>query len=93
VPDYIELRRNFVPVAEGAEPDLAAGVLWGRKYGGWLEWPELLDHARVVLLAEAQSGKTEEFKHAAAGLRERGASRLLRHHRATCGWPPQLEPG
>jgi hypothetical protein len=47
-------------------------VLWGRKYGGWLDWPEVLDHARVVLLAEAQSGKTEEFKHAAAGLRETG---------------------
>jgi hypothetical protein len=72
VPDYIELRRNFVPVAEDAEPDLAIGVLWGRKYGGWLNWPEILDHARVVLLAEAQSGKTEEFKHAAAGLREGG---------------------
>ena len=72
MPDYIELRRYFVPVAEGAEPDLSIGALWGRKYGGWLDWPEVLDHARVVLLAEAQSGKTEEFKHAAAGLREGG---------------------
>jgi hypothetical protein len=72
VSDYIELRRNFVPVAEGAEPDLMIGALWGRRYGGWLEWRELLDHARVVLLAEAQSGKTEEFKHAAAGLRDGG---------------------
>jgi hypothetical protein len=72
VPGYIELKRNFVAVAEDVEPNLAIGALWGRKYGGWLDWPEVLDHARVVLLAEAQSGKTEEFKHAAAGLVEGG---------------------
>jgi hypothetical protein len=72
VSDYVDLKRNFVPVAENAEPDLAIGRLWGRRYDGWLDWPEVLDHRRVVLLAEAQSGKTEEFKHAAAGLRERG---------------------
>jgi hypothetical protein len=72
VSNYVDLKRNFVPVAEDAETDLAIGSLWGRKYGGWLDWPELLDHARVVLLAEAQSGKTEEFKHAAAGLRDGG---------------------
>lgn len=70
--DYIELKRNFVPVAQDAEPDLSIGPLWGRKYGGWLDWAEVLDHARVVLLAEAQSGKTEEFKHAALGLRDGG---------------------
>ena len=47
--NYVDLKRNFVPVAEDAETDLAIGSLWGRKYGGWLDWPELLDHARVVL--------------------------------------------
>ncbi len=73
VPNYIELKRNFVAVAENVEPDPAIGWLWGN-YGGWLNWPEVLDHARVVLLAEAQSGKTEEFKHATAGLREGGRS-------------------
>lgn len=70
--DYVDLNRYFVPVAEDAEPDVAVGRVWGRKYGGWLDWPEVLDHARVVLLAEAQSGKSEEFKHTAAGLRDRG---------------------
>jgi hypothetical protein len=39
----------------------------------WLGWPDVLDHPRIVLLAEAQSGKTEEFKHTAAELRDRGA--------------------
>jgi hypothetical protein len=70
--DYVDLKRNFIAIPKDAERDLAIGRLWGRKYGGWLEWPEVLDHERVVLLAEAQSGKTEEFKHTAAGLRERG---------------------
>jgi hypothetical protein len=72
VSDFVELNRSFVPLADDAEPELAIGEVWGRKYGGWLGWAEVLDHARVVLLAEAQSGKTEEFKHAAGGLRERG---------------------
>jgi hypothetical protein len=72
VSDYVDLKRNFVPIAEDAEPELAVGRLWGRRYGGWLDWREVLDHVRVVLLAEAQSGKTEEFKHTAAGLRDRG---------------------
>ncbi len=70
--DYVDLKRNFVPFTEDAEPELAIGRIWGRKYGGWLDWPEVLDHPRVALLAEAQSGKTEEFKHASAGLREGG---------------------
>jgi hypothetical protein len=73
VSDYVDLKRNFVPVAEDAELELAVGQLWGRRYGGWLGWPEVLDHARVVLLAEAQSGKTEEFKHTAAELRDGGS--------------------
>ena len=72
VTDHVELDRNFVPIADDGEPDLAIGGVWGRKYGGWLDWPKVLDHERVVLLAEAQSGKTEEFKHTAAQLRDRG---------------------
>jgi hypothetical protein len=73
VSDYVDLKRNFVPIAEDAEPELDVGRLWGRGYGGWLDWREVLDHARVVLLAEAQSGKTEEFKHTAAELRDLGS--------------------
>jgi hypothetical protein len=72
VPDHVDLKRCFIPVTSDAEPDLAIGRIWGGKYGGWLEWPELLDHSRVVLLAEAQSGKSEEFKNTAATLRNSG---------------------
>ena len=44
----------------------------GRKYGGWLGWDELITHQRVVLLAEAKSGKTEEFLLRARALRDQG---------------------
>ncbi|MDD1531001.1 hypothetical protein C7U92_28255 [Bradyrhizobium sp. WBOS7] len=72
VSGYVDLKRSFVPVADDAEPELAIGHLWGRKYGGWLDWPDVLNHPRVVVLAEAQSGKTEEFKNTTAELRDRG---------------------
>jgi hypothetical protein len=72
VSDYVDLKRCFIPVTSDAEPELAIARVWGRKYGGWLDWPELLDHARVVLLAEAQSGKSAEFRNMAATLRDGG---------------------
>jgi hypothetical protein len=71
--EHIDLRRNFIAIGKDAEPDLSIGRNWGRKYGGWLAWPDLLNHPRVVLLAEAASGKSEEFKHTAAELRSRGS--------------------
>lgn len=69
---YVDLNRSFVPVADDTEPEFGIGHLWGRKYAGWLNWPDVLNHPRVVLLAEAQSGKTEEFKHTTGELRDRG---------------------
>jgi hypothetical protein len=69
---YVDLNRTFAPIGKDAEPDLAFGPRWGLKYGGWLTWKELLSRRRVVLLAEASSGKTEEFKNTAASLRVSG---------------------
>src|SRR5258708_19198478 len=71
--DYVDLLRNFVVWSKDAEPKLDAGRSGGRHYGGWLDWANLIEHQRVVLLAEAASGKSEEFKHAAASLREKGS--------------------
>ncbi|HUB63196.1 MAG TPA: hypothetical protein VL996_01915 [Methylocella sp.] len=61
--DFVELDRSFVPLSKDQEPSLDVGRLWGRKIGGWLSWKDLLSHRRVVLLAEASSGKSEEFRH------------------------------
>src|SRR5215469_16050343 len=69
---FVELDRNFVKVGKDQEPHLEIGRLWGRKYAGWLNWGDLRKHRRVVLLAEAASGKTEEFLNQADTLRASG---------------------
>jgi hypothetical protein len=74
VVEYVDLKRNFIPVGKDAEPNFAFGHAMGRKFGGWLDWSDLLNHERVVLLAEAASGKTEEFKHTASQLRASGSA-------------------
>ena len=59
---FVELQRSFVRIGKDREPSLEVGRFRGRKIGGWLEWPELREHRRVVLLAEASSGKSAEFR-------------------------------
>jgi hypothetical protein len=59
---FIELNRSFFPLLKDHEPSLEFGRAWGRKLGGWLEWSDLLELRRVVVLAEASSGKSEEFR-------------------------------
>jgi hypothetical protein len=62
---FVELQRCFVQIGKDQEPTLEVAKIWGLKIGGWIEWPELLEHRRVVLLAEASSGKSAEFRHQA----------------------------
>lgn len=66
--EYVNLNRYFVPVGKDEEPHLDLGTIMGPKYGGWISWEELRRHRRVVLLAEASSGKTREFEQQAAAL-------------------------
>ena len=70
--DYVDLSRLFVPLKRDADPTLEWGPYWGQKYGGWLDWNSLLCHWRVVLLAEALSGKTKEFQNRVNALRQAG---------------------
>lgn len=69
---FIELDRCFAPLKIDQEATLDWGLGWGRKYGGWLDWDELLKRRRVALLAEALSGKTEELRHRVNKLNEAG---------------------
>lgn len=72
--DFIDLNRSFVPIGIDAEPNVMIGQVWGRRIAGWLQWSDLLDRKRVVLLAEASGGKTEELKSAASALQRRGST-------------------
>ena len=61
--NFIELNRFFVPIGKDKEPLLRIEHTWGRQFAGWLQWSDLLKYNRVVLLAEASSGKSTEFRH------------------------------
>lgn len=58
---YVDLQRDFIPVKKDEEVNVESRR-WGKLLGGWLNWNDLLNRKRVILLAEASSGKTEEFK-------------------------------
>lgn len=47
--NFVDLNRYFIPIAKDREPSLDLGRMWGRKLGGWLSWPDILKHDRVVL--------------------------------------------
>ena len=72
--EYVELERYFMPIKKDQELDLEVTRIWGKSIGGWFDWNDLLNKWRVVLLAEALSGKTEEFRNNAEKLLEEGNS-------------------
>ena len=72
--EYVELERYFMPIKKDQELDLEVTRVWGKSIGGWFDWNDLLNKWRVVLLAEALSGKTEEFRNNAEKLLEEGNS-------------------
>jgi len=71
---FVELNRGFVPIGKDQEPSLVLGRDWGRKLGGWLGWSDLREYRRGVLLAEASSGKSAEFRNQADKLSGEGHS-------------------
>jgi hypothetical protein len=75
--DFVDLHRCFAPLHKDHEVALDAGRGWGRRIAGWLDWPELLKRRRVVLLAEASCGKTEEFRYQRQRLADEGRPAFL----------------
>ena len=60
-PDYVNLDRRFVGWhAERSDVDV---FRYYEVFGGSLEWSDLLERKRVVILAEAGSGKSTELTH------------------------------
>ncbi|MBR0960405.1 hypothetical protein [Bradyrhizobium japonicum] len=70
--NFIDLKRYFIPVKEDQEPSLDVGRMWGPRISGWMSWDDLRQRRRVILLAEAYSGKTEEFRHQCEVLQAEG---------------------
>lgn len=71
--DYIDLQRRFRDAADEDPVDPGYGALLGEHgVGEGIGWPDLLESDRVVLLAEAGSGKTMEMRAQARRLVEEG---------------------
>jgi hypothetical protein len=70
--EFVDLNRYFVPLSKDQEPSLDIGRFWGPRAAGWLNWKELRRRRRVILLAEAASGKTKEFEYQCDSLRAGG---------------------
>lgn len=92
---FVELNRAFMPIEKGQEASVEVMRLWGHRYSGAIHWPELRQYHRVILLAEASSGKTEEFRNQAALLRKEGhAAFFVRiEELADTGFEAALDPG
>lgn len=70
---HVDLNRKFLPVSnkDDADPDaIRLNYLWSREPQPG--WQELLQMSRVIVLAEAGTGKTEEFRETARRLRREG---------------------
>jgi hypothetical protein len=91
---FVDLERLFVRIGNDQEPTLEVGRIWGRKYAGWFSWQDLREYRRVVLLAEASSGKSAEFRNQAVGLRAAGhaAFFVTIEELADHGFEAALEP-
>lgn len=91
---HVDLDRSFVRVSKGAEPS-EAQAYWSELFGS-LHWSDLLAQPRVVLLAEASSGKSEELRETSAALVARGETafflrveQLCEHELPQTLLPPQ----
>ena len=70
---FIDLGRRFHELTGQEVDDPESLAAWSDYLpGSTTGWPELLQHARVVLLAEAGAGKTEEMRQQAKRLVEKG---------------------
>ena len=72
--NFINLQRQFHDLTEGSELDETERLVALSEYefGDTFGWSKLLESKRVVLLAEAGSGKTQEMKQQAKRLVEEG---------------------
>ncbi len=68
---FVQLDRHFVPWDDKEPSQVETRLLMGR-LNGELDWAQLLQKSRVVILAEAGAGKSDELKAKATAQREAG---------------------
>ena len=67
--EFVDLQRRFHELTDSELEDIEALLAWsGSGYGPDIGWSELLEYARVILLAEAGSGRSEEMREQARRL-------------------------
>src|SRR5438105_6069321 len=79
MPRHIELNRTFWPLGDGEEYDpdtLREKARFGLHL---MHWSDLLTMTRVVILAEAGTGKTHELRETARRLRREGKAAFFCH--------------
>ena len=70
---FIDLQRRFHELSDSDLEDTESLLVWsGSGYGPDIGWSELLEFARVILLAEAGAGKTAEMQQQANRLAGEG---------------------
>ena len=61
--DFVDLQRRFHVLTDSELENIESLLTWsGSGFGPDIGWSELLQYPRVILLAEAGSGKTEEMR-------------------------------
>ena len=71
--DFVDLQRRFHELTDSELEDTESLLLWsGSEFGPDIGWSELLEYTRVILLAEAGSGKTVEMQQQANRLAGEG---------------------
>ena len=70
---FVDLQRRFHELSDSDLEDTESLLIWsGSGYGPDIGWSELLEFARVILLAEAGAGKTAEMQQQANRLAGEG---------------------
>ena len=71
--EFVDLQRRFHELADSELEDTESLLSWsGSEFGPDIGWSELLQCPRVILLAEAGSGKTEEMREQVSRLAREG---------------------
>lgn len=72
--DYLDLNRYFMPFQDEPSWEVSYNTFLGREPLGAEDWTAILKRRRTVVLAEAGSGKTAEFRECAKRLRDAGST-------------------